>query len=80
MLGIAVHNEKRMVFMDTIVHELAEILKSETDIIAKEKAVVNFFIQLVSFIFALALQQVDDSLVETQKAKGYHIEKRAHVQ
>lgn len=80
MLGIAVHNEKRMVFMDTIVYELAEILKSETDIIAKEKAVVNFFIQLVSFIFALALQQVDDSLVETQKAKGYHIEKRAHVQ
>ena len=33
MLGIAVHNEKRMVFMDIIVHELAEILKSETDII-----------------------------------------------
>lgn len=77
MLGIAVHNEKRMVFMDIIVHELAEILKSEMDIIVKEKAVVNFFIQLVSFIFALALQQVDDRLVETQKAKGYHIEKKS---
>lgn len=56
-----------MVFMDAIVHELVEILKSETDIIAK-KAIVTFFIELVLLIFALSLQEVDDSLVENQKA------------
>ena len=56
-----------MVFMDAVVHELVEILKSETDIIAK-KAIVTFFIELVLLIFALSLQEVDDSLVENQKA------------
>ena len=56
-----------MVFMEAIVHELVEILKSETDIIAK-KAIVTFFIELVLLIFALSLQEVDDSLVENQKA------------
>lgn len=55
-------------FMDAIVHQLVEILKSETDIIAKEKAIVIFFSELITFIFALALQEVDDSLVENQKA------------
>ncbi|WP_171299499.1 hypothetical protein [Enterococcus cecorum] len=54
--------------MDAIVHQLVEILKSETDIIAKEKAIVIFFSELITFIFALALQEVDDSLVENQKA------------
>ncbi len=57
-----------VVFMDAIVHQLVEILKSETDIIAKEKAIVIFFSELITFIFALALQEVDDSLVENQKA------------
>lgn len=56
-----------MVFMEAIVQELVEILKSETDIIAK-KAIVTFFIELVLLIFALSLQEVDDSLVENQKA------------
>ena len=57
-----------VVFMDAIVHQLVEILKSEKDIIAKEKAIVIFFSELITFIFALALQEVDDSLVENQKA------------
>lgn len=57
-----------VVFMDAIVHQLVEILKSETDIIAKEKAIVIFFSELITFIFALALQEVDDSLMENQKA------------
>lgn len=63
--------------METIVNELAEVLKRETDIIAKEKAVVIFLMQVVCWIFVQALQQVDDSLVEEQKAKGYHIEKKS---
>ena len=31
MLGLAANNKKRMVFMETIINDLVEILKSDTD-------------------------------------------------
>ena len=37
MLGLAANNKKRMVFMETIINDLVEILKSDTDNISKEK-------------------------------------------
>jgi Uncharacterised protein family (UPF0236). len=61
--------------METSVNELADILKSESNIIAKERAVVVFLMQVICWIFVQALHQVDNSLIDEQKSKGYRIEK-----
>lgn len=61
--------------METIVNELTDILKKETVILAKEKAASAFLLQVVCWFFVQALQQVDDSSVKEQQAKGYRIEK-----
>ena len=61
--------------MESSVNELADILKSESNIIAKERAMAVFLMQVICWIFVQTLHQVDNSLIDEQKSKGYRIEK-----
>lgn len=51
--------------MNLIVTEIVGILKSETNIIKREKALVVFFLNLIRNLMALALEQVDQELSES---------------
>ena len=62
--------------MNLIVTEIVGILKSETNIIKREKALVVFFLNLIRNLMALALEQVDQELSESMKNQGYQIEKK----
>ncbi|ALJ23474.1 transposase [Lactobacillus gallinarum] len=62
--------------MELIVTEIVDILKSETNIIKREKALVVFFLNLIRNLMTLALEQVDQELSESMKNQGYQIEKK----
>ena len=62
--------------MDLIVTEIVGILKSETNIIKREKVLVVFFLNLIRNLMALALEQVDQELSESMKNQGYRIENK----
>ena len=62
--------------MNSIVTEIVGILKSETNIIKRERALVVFFLNLIRNLMALALEQVDQELSESMKNQGYQIEKK----
>ncbi|MGM0123232.1 hypothetical protein IGI37_000598 [Enterococcus sp. AZ194] len=62
--------------METIVNEIAEILKSESHFIAKEKALVIYLANLIREIITMAFEQIDDDLIGEYKKQGYQIEKR----
>ena len=63
-------------FMNSIVTEIVGILKSETNIIKRERALAVFFLNLIRNLMALALEQVDQELSESMKNQGYQIEKK----
>ncbi|MGM0124137.1 hypothetical protein IGI37_002806 [Enterococcus sp. AZ194] len=62
--------------METIVNEIAEILKSESHFIAKEKALVIYLANLIREIITMAFEQIDDDLIGEYKKQGYQIEKK----
>ena len=62
--------------MSLIITEIVGILKSETNIIKREKVLVVFFLNLIRNLMALALEQVDQELSESMKNQGYQIEKK----
>lgn len=62
--------------MNLIITEIVGILKSETNIIKREKVLVVFFLNLIRKLMALALEQVDQELSESMKNQGYQIEKK----
>lgn len=62
--------------MNSIVTEIVGILKSETNIIKRERALAVFFLNLIRNLMALALEQVDQELSESMKNQGYQIEKK----
>jgi hypothetical protein len=53
--------------MNLIITEIVGILKSETNIIKREKVLVVFFLNLIRNLMALALEQVDQELSESMK-------------
>ncbi len=62
--------------MELIVTEIVKIIKSETNIIKREKAIAFFFLNLIRELMSLALELVDQELSESMKNQGYQIEKK----
>lgn len=66
--------------MDTIITDIVRIIKSENNVIAREKALLCYSLNLFKESMAAALEIVDDDLVQETKEQGYQIEKRINVQ
>lgn len=62
--------------MELSVTEIVKIIKSETNIIKREKAIAFFFLNLSRELMSLALELVDQELSESMKNQGYQIEKK----
>lgn len=62
--------------MESIVTDIVKIIKSENNVIAREKALMCYFFNLIRELMKLALEEVDAGLVEETKKQGYQIEKR----
>ena len=65
-----------MVFMETIINYLVEILKSDTDNISKEKHLGTSIREFVKNVVGKAFEVYDDTLIDSMKEKGYQIEKK----
>lgn len=57
-------------FMNLIVTEIANIIKSESNYIKRERKIVCFFLNLIKEVMSLALAEVDDEMTEELKAQG----------
>ncbi|POO31799.1 hypothetical protein CDA64_00375 [Lactobacillus helveticus] len=62
--------------MELSVTEIVKIIKSETNIIKREKAIAFFFLNLSRELMSLALERVDQELSESMRNRGYQIEKK----
>ena len=62
--------------MELSVTEIVKIIKSETNIIKREKAIAFFFLNLIRELMSLALERVDQELSESMRNQGYQIEKK----
>ncbi|WP_042754325.1 UPF0236 family transposase-like protein, partial [Lactobacillus helveticus] len=62
--------------MELSVTEIVKIIKSETNIIKREKAIAFFFLNLIRELMSLALERADQELSESMKNQGYQIEKK----
>ena len=62
--------------MELSVTEIVKIIKSETNIIKREKAIAFFFLNLIRELMSLALELVDQELSESMRNQGYQIEKK----
>ena len=62
--------------MESIITDIVKIIKSENNVIAREKALMCYFFNLIRELMKLALEEVDAGLVEETKKQGYQIEKR----
>lgn len=56
--------------MNLIVTEIANIIKSESNYIKRERKIVCFFLNLIKEVMSLALAEVDDEMTEELKAQG----------
>jgi hypothetical protein len=62
--------------MESIIADIVKIIKSENNVIAREKALMCYFFDLIRELMAAALEEVDAGLVEETKKQGYQIEKK----
>ena len=62
--------------MESIITDIVKIIKSENNVIAREKALMCCFFDLIRELMKLALEEVDAGLVEETKKQGYQIEKK----
>ncbi|WP_406842486.1 ISLre2 family transposase [Lactobacillus helveticus] len=62
--------------MESIIADIVKIIKSENNVIAREKALMCCFFDLIRELMKLALEEVDAGLVEETKKQGYQIEKK----
>ena len=62
--------------METIINDLVEILKSDTDNISKEKHLGTSIREFVKNVVGKAFEVYDDTLIDSMKEKGYQIEKK----
>ena len=62
--------------MESIIADIVKIIKSENNVIAREKALMCCFFDLIRELIKLALEEVDAGLVEETKKQGYQIEKK----
>ena len=62
--------------MESIIADIVKIIKSENNVIAREKALMCCFFDLIRELMTAALEEVDAGLVEENKKQGYQIEKK----
>ena len=62
--------------MESIITDIVKIIKSENNVIAREKELMCYFFDLIRELMKLALEEVDAGLVEETKKQGYQIEKK----
>ncbi|ALI52347.1 ISLre2 family transposase [Lactobacillus helveticus] len=62
--------------MESIIADIVKIIKSENNVIAREKALMCYFFDLIRELMTAALEEVDAGLVEETKKQGYQIEKK----
>ncbi|MBU5981489.1 UPF0236 family protein, partial [Lactobacillus helveticus] len=62
--------------MESVIADIVKIIKSENNVIAREKALMCCFFDLIRELIKLALEEVDAGLVEETKKQGYQIEKK----
>ena len=59
-----------------LILQSAKIIKSENNVIARERSLMCYFFDLIRELMKLALEEVDAGLVEETKKQGYQIEKK----
>ena len=57
--------------MESIIADIVKIIKSENNVIAREKALMCYFFDLIRELMTAALEEVDAGLVEETKKQGY---------
>ena len=57
--------------MESVITDIVKIIKSENNVIAREKALMCCFFDLIRELIKLALEEVDAGLVEETKKQGY---------
>ncbi|WP_434062795.1 UPF0236 family transposase-like protein [Lactobacillus kefiranofaciens] len=62
--------------MESIIADIVKIIKSENNVIAREKALMCYFFDLIRELMTAALEEVNAGLVEETKKQGYQIEKK----
>ncbi|NHL94427.1 UPF0236 family transposase-like protein [Lactobacillus helveticus] len=62
--------------MESIITDIVKIIKSENNVLAREKALMCYFFDLIGELMKLALEEVDVGLVDETKKQGYQIEKK----
>lgn len=62
--------------MDFIITDIVKIIKSENNVITREKALLCYFFKLIRELMAQALEVIDNDLIEENKKQGYQIEKK----
>ncbi|MGX5866541.1 ISLre2-like element ISLhe10 family transposase, partial [Lactobacillus helveticus] len=62
--------------MESIIADIVKIIKSENNVIAREKTLMCYFFDLIRELMTAALEEVDAGLVEETKKQGYQIEKK----
>ena len=57
--------------MESIITDIVKIIKSENNVLAREKALMCYFFDLIGELMKLALEEVDVGLVDETKKQGY---------
>ncbi|GMA09282.1 hypothetical protein GCM10025886_24350 [Tetragenococcus halophilus subsp. flandriensis] len=63
--------------MDSIVTDLVEVMKKETNFLAREKAMMLFFAQLIMTITQLAFQTLDEEVCAQCKKEGFRVDRKS---
>ena len=66
--------------MESIIIDIVKIIKSENNVIAREKALMCYFFNLIRELMKLALEEVDAGLVEETKSKAIRLKREISVQ
>ncbi|MCT3394515.1 ISLre2 family transposase, partial [Lactobacillus helveticus] len=56
--------------MESIIADIVKIIKSENNVIAREKTLMCYFFDLIRELMTAALEEVDAGLVEETKKQG----------
>ena len=63
--------------MDSIVTDLVEVMKKETNFLARERTMMIFFTQLIATITQLAFQTLDEEICAQCKKEGFRVDRKS---
>ena len=66
--------------MESIIADIVKIIKSENNVIAREKALMCYFFDLIRELMTAALEEVDAGLVEETKRKAIRSRRKISAQ